>query len=330
MFQGFLRNRRVQVGLAVFGVCVFIAVFGDIINGIYGFAPLAVDYDSTGTPPGHGGHLLGTTITGQDVLSQLVSGARGSLAVGTLSALLAISLGAVLGVCAGFLGGLTDTIINAVTNVFMTMPSFALTLIAAGYISAAGGPGSTGMGWVLMAFLIGIFEWPGMARYMRAQTLSLRSRDFAMATKLLGESTARIVFSEIMPHMLGIISARFLAAIMAGILAEAGLNFLGVSTGGVISWGTMITNAQNQGALTLGWWWWFLPPGLAIAIIGTATAFVNFGLDEVTNPKLRTGNAKTVRRFVKQQEREYRARTAAQRSGAAPRAPEHPSGSAPA
>lgn len=301
MFTGFLRNRRVQTGLVIFAICAIVAIFGDLILAVYGFQPLEVDYGNTAVPPGVGGHLLGTTVSGQDVLAQLIAGARGSLAVGTLSALLAISVGAVLGVSAGFLGGVFDTIVNAITNVFLTMPSFALTLIAAGYISAAGGPGSAGMGWVLMAFLIGIFEWPGMARYMRAQTLTLRSRDFAMATRLLGESRWRLIFSEIMPHMLGIISARFLAAIMAGIMAEAGLNFLGVSTGGVISWGTMITNAQNQGALTLGWWWWFLPPGLAIALIGTATAFVNFGLDEVTNPKLRTGNNAVVRRFVKKQ-----------------------------
>lgn len=311
MFTGFLRNRRVQFGLIVFGICALVAIFGDIITGLYGWAPLEVDYNHTSAPPGSGGHILGTTVSGQDVFSQLVAGARGSLAVGTLSALLAISVGAILGVSAGFLGGVFDTIVNAITNVFLTMPSFALTLIAAGYISAAGGPGSTGMGWVMMAFLIGIFEWPGMARYMRAQTLTLRSRDFAMATRLLGESRTRLIFSEIMPHMLGIISARFLAAIMAGILAEAGLNFLGVSTGGVISWGTMITNAQNQGALTLGWWWWFLPPGIAIAIIGTATAFVNFGLDEVTNPKLRTGNNKVVRRFLKKQNAEARSAAAA-------------------
>src|SRR5699024_4251814 len=138
-------------------------------------------------------------------------------------------------------------------------------------------------------------------------TMTRRPRDWAMATKLLGESRWPLIFSEVFPHLLGIVSATFLRAIMAGILAEAGLNFLGVSTGGVISWGTMITNAQNQGALTLGWWWWFLPPRVAIAIIGTATAMVNFGLDEVTNPKLKTGNRKVVRAFLKRQREEARA-----------------------
>lgn len=307
MFEGFLSNRRVQIGFGIFGFFVLVAIFGDVLLKLVGFQPLQVDYDHLHTPPGKGGHLLGTTISGQDVLAQLISGARGSMAVGTLSAILAIGIGAFIGISAGFLGGAYDTVMNAITNVFMTMPSFALTLIAAGYISAAGGPGSNAMGWALMAFLIGIFEWPGMARYLRAQTLTLRSRDWAMATKLLGESRWRMVFSEVLPHLLGIVSATFLRAIMAGIMAEAGLNFLGVSTGGVISWGTMITNAQSQGALTLGWWWWFLTPGLAIACIGTAAAMVNFGLDEVTNPKLRTGNTRAVNKFIKKQRRSARA-----------------------
>ena len=262
---------------------------------------MGIDYTSLHVAPGVNGHILGTTISGQDVFYQLMVGAKGSMAVGTLSALLAIGLGAVLGISAGFVGGMYDTVVNGITNVFMTMPSLALTLIVAGYISAAGGPGSSAMGWVLMAFLIGIFEWPGTARYLRAQTMSLRGRDWAMASRLLGESKVRLIFSEVMPHLLGIMSASFLRAILAGILAEAGLNFLGVSTGGVVSWGTMIDQAQKSGALTMGWWWWFLFPGLFIAIIGTATALVNFGLDQVTNPKLRTGNAAAVRRFVKRQ-----------------------------
>ena len=303
MFEGFLTNKRVRWGLGIFAFFVAVAVFGDLLTMLIGYGPLDVDYESLHTPPGVGGHLLGTTISGQDVLAQLIGGARGSMAVGSLSAILAVVLGAAIGVSAGFFGGVYDTIMNGITNVFMTMPSFALTLIAAGYISASGGPGSNAMGWALMAFLIGIFEWPGMARYLRAQTMTLRSRDWAMATKLLGESRWRLVFSEVFPHLLGIVSATFLRAIMAGILAEAGLNFLGVSTGGVISWGTMITNAQNQGALTLGWWWWFLTPGIAIALIGTAAALVNFGLDEVTNPKLRTGNVRAVNRFLKAQRR---------------------------
>lgn len=301
MFTGFLRNRRVQVGFGILVLFILVAIFGPLLNKALGIDSFAVDYDHLHTPPGIGGHVLGTTISGQDVLAQTIAGARGSIAVGILSGILAVAIATVVGVTSGFLGGPIDHALNGFTNVVLTLPSFAMTLIVAGYIAAKGGTTTPEIGLAVMAFLIGIFEWPGGARYLRSQTLSLRGRDFAMATKMLGESTWRLVLVEVLPHLAGIISAMFLRAVVAGVFAEAGLNFLGISTQGSISWGTMISNAQQQGALNYGWWWWFLTPGLCIAFIGTATALVNFGLDEVTNPRLRTANRKIVRRFERAQ-----------------------------
>lgn len=304
MFTGFLRNRRVQVGFAILGAFILVAIFGNLILKLYGTGPFDIDYHHLHTAPGIGGHIFGTTISGQDVFAQAVSGARGSITVGVLSGIIATVLALVIGVTSGFLGGPVDQVLNGFTNVVLTMPSFALTLIVAGYITASGGTGNNpAMGLGVMAVLIGIFEWPGGARYLRSQTLSLRGRDFAMATKMLGESTWRLIMVEVLPHLMGIISAMFLRAVVAGIFAEAGLNFLGISTQGAISWGTMITWAQKQGAFTYGWWWWFMAPGLGIALVGTATALINFGLDEVTNPRLRTANRRVVRRFEKQQRR---------------------------
>lgn len=304
MFTGFLRNRRVQVGFAILGVFILVAIFGNLLLKLYGTGPFDIDYNHLHTAPFVGGHIFGTTISGQDIFAQAVSGARGSITVGVLSGIIATVLALVIGVTSGFLGGPVDHVLNGFTNVVLTMPSFALTLIVAGYITANGGTGNNpAMGLGVMAVLIGIFEWPGGARYLRSQTLSLRGRDFAMATKMLGESTWRLIMVEVLPHLMGIISAMFLRAVVAGIFAEAGLNFLGISTQGAISWGTMITWAQKQGAFTYGWWWWFTAPGLGIALVGTATALINFGLDEVTNPRLRTANRRVVRRFERQQRR---------------------------
>jgi peptide/nickel transport system permease protein len=308
MFTGFLSNRRVQVGFAILGVFILVAIFSGPLLALYGTSPFDVDYNHLHTPPLVGGHPFGTSISGQDLLAQTISGARGSITVGVLSGIIATVLAMLVGVTSGFLGGPVDHTLNAFTNVVLTMPSFALTLIVAGYVSANGGTGTNpALGLGFMAVLIGIFEWPGGARYLRSQTLSLRGRDFAMATKMLGESTWRLIMVEVLPHLMGIISAMFLRAVVAGIFAEAGLNFLGISTQGSISWGTMISNAQTQGAFTYGWWWWFLTPGLCIALVGTATALINFGLDEVTNPRLRTANRSVVRRFEKQQKRLARA-----------------------
>lgn len=302
MFDGFLSNRRAQLGLVVLLAFVLVAIFSDALISLYGTGPFDVDYEHLHTAPLVGGHPLGTTISGQDVLAQTISGARGSITVGVVSGIIATVLAMVVGVTAGFLGGPVDHVLNGFTNVVLTMPSFALTLVVAGYV-ASGGGSNPALGLGLMAVLIGIFEWPGGARYLRSQTLSLRSRDFAMATRMLGESTWRLVMVEVMPHLMGILSAMFLRAVVAGIFAEAGLNFLGVSTQGAISWGTMISYSQKQGALTYGWWWWFVVPGICIALVGTATALINFGLDEVTNPRLRTAKRSIVRRFEKQQKR---------------------------
>lgn len=311
MFTGFLANRRVRVGLAILAVFILVAIFSGPLLALYGTGPFDIDYHHLHTPPLVGGHPLGTNISGEDLLAQTISGARGSITVGVLSGIIATVLALVIGVTSGFLGGPIDHTLNGFTNVVLTMPSFALTLIIAGYVSSTGGTGSSpALGLSVMAVLIGIFEWPGGARYLRSQTLSLRGRDFAMATKMLGESTWRLIMVEVLPHLMGIISAMFLRAVVAGIFAEAGLNFLGISTQGSISWGTMISNAQTQGAFSYGWWWWFLTPGVCIALVGTATAMINFGLDEVTNPRLRTANRAVVRRFEKQQRR--LARSAAQ------------------
>lgn len=300
MFTGFGRNRRVQVGLGILGVFVLVAIFGNLILSAYGSGPFDIDFNHLHTAPLVGGHPLGTTVTGQDVLSQLIAGSRGSMTVGLLSGVIATVLACIIGVTGGFIGGAVDQTLSGFTNLILTLPSFALTLIVAGYLSSAHGGDSTGMGLTTMALLIGIFEWPGGARYLRSQTLSLRSRDFSMATVMLGESLWRQVFVEIVPHLTGIISAMFLRAVVAGIFAEAALNFLGITTQGSISWGTMIASAQGNSALSYGYWWWVVSPGVCIALVGTATALVNFGLDEVTNPRLRTANRKVVRRFEKQ------------------------------
>ncbi|MGW3659847.1 ABC transporter permease [Streptomyces sp. NPDC005151] len=303
MFQGFLSNRRVRIGLAILLAFVLVAILGDQINALLGHGPFEVDYNHLRTGPFVGGHPLGTNSSGQDVLAQTISGARGSIIVGLVSAIIATVLAGLVGITGGFMGGYVDQGLNAFTNLFLTLPSFALTLIVAGYISSQGGAQTAAIGLASMAVLIGVFEWPGGARYLRSQTLSLRSRDFAVASRMLGEPTWRLLVSEVLPHLSGILSAMFLRATVAGIFAEAGLNFLGVSTQGAISWGTMISNAQAAGALTYGMWWWFAAPGLCIALVGTATALVNFGLDEVSNPRLRTANRSVVRRFEAHQKR---------------------------
>lgn len=285
------RSWRARAGLAILGFFLLLAIAGPpFVTHVLQMPAEAIDYEALHVPPGSG-HPLGTTNGGQDVLSQVIVGARSSVAVGLTSAVLATVLAVLVGVTGGFLGGRTDQVLTVFTNLFITLPSFALILIVAGYVQ--------GVTWVVVAFLIGIFEWPGGARYLRSQTLSLRNRDFAVAMRVLGETRVRLIFSEILPHLTGIISALFLRAMVAGIMAEAGLAFLGISAD-TISWGTMIEDSRDQSAIRLGYWWWYLPPGLCLAFIGTATALINFGIDELSNPRLQVKERKLVRRFDKE------------------------------
>ncbi|MFI6724354.1 ABC transporter permease [Streptomyces sp. R-74717] len=284
----FLTHGKVRIGLAVFGGFLLVALVGPwLVSSVLGTDPHRIDYDALGVAPG-GDHLLGTTTSGQDVLAQLIAGCRGSVEVGLLSGVLAVVAAALIGVTGGFVGGRTDQLLTAVTNIFATLPSFPLMLIVAGYMSNVGA--------VAIALLIGLFEWPGCARYLRSQTLSLRGRDFVHALRMVGESHRRMVLVEIMPHLTGLLSSLFLRAVVTGVFAEAGLRFLGIGAGDTVTWGTMIASAQQQEGVVRGMWWWFAPPGLFIALLGTATALINFGLDEIGNPVLRHSNRSAIRR----------------------------------
>lgn len=283
-----LNSWKVRIGLAIMIVFVIAAIIGPWFDRtVLGYDVSALNYYAIGLPPGPG-HLLGTTSTGQDVLAQLIAGSRDSLLVGFLAALIGTALSIIFGVTAGFFGGTAGMVLNFITNLFIVMPVFALTLVVAGYVE--------GTGPVVIALVIGIFGWAGGARSLRAQTLSLRNRDFTMAMRMLGESRLRLIFVEVFPQLSGWVAAMFLHGIIGGVLAEAGLAFLGISDPGTISWGTMIQNAQQQNAILNGQLWWFIPPGLCIAAIGTAVGLINFGVDEIANPKLRSARRTVLRR----------------------------------
>lgn len=269
-----LKSWKVRAGLAVLVFFVLLAVFGPLIGG----DPRANDIGAISKPPS-ARHLFGTTQFGQDVLAQTVAGARGSMLVGILAAAIGTAIAILVGVPAGYFGGAVDNGLNFLTNLFLVMPVLPLILIVAGYVQ--------GTGPVVIALIIGLFGWSGGARTLRAQSLSLSSRDFVLAMRMVGEPHRRLIFCEVLPHLTGWISAMFLHGMIGGVMAEAGLAFLGVTDSGSISWGTMIQAAQQQSAVLRGLWWWFVPPGLCIALIGTAATLVNFGVDEVSNPKLR-------------------------------------------
>ncbi len=303
MLRRFLSIGKVQIGLAIIALFTLTALLGPWFStNVLGMTPQQVDYMNMNGSPPSAEHWLGTTSQGQDVMAWMLHGTRTSMLVGFASAVIGTVLTVVIGAWAGFSGGLVDRFLNGAILVFGNFPTFALLFIVAAAFQNAN--------WLLVSIVIGGIEWAGGARQIRAQTMSLRGRDFTTALRTVGESRARIILVEVMPHLLGVISPMFLGLIAAGVNQQAALAFLGIGNPSEPSWGLMINWAMTQNALFRGLWWWFIPPGLALCLIGFATTMVNFGLDEITNPTLSSRRMKLMRLFLREKARRDRDRSA--------------------
>lgn len=273
-----LRSAKIIVGGTVFLLFVLVAIFGPMLVTT---DPSAVSTEVLLPPSPE--HWLGTTHTGQDLFAQMVYGTRISLFVGVVSAFFATALSLIVGLTAGYVGGIGDELLSVLSNIFLVIPGLPLVVILAGYLPTTGSIG--------IIIVISITGWAWGARVLRAQTLSLRNRDFVEAARVAGDRTFRIIWSEILPNMLAIVASSFLATVTGGILTQAGLAFLGMTDVTEWSWGGILYWAQNNQALQSGAWWWFVPPGLCIAALGTGLSLINFSIDELMNPRLRKAAA---------------------------------------
>ena len=273
-------SRRAVTGLSIVGLFVFLAIVGPSLS------PYDPSTNSSAVLQGPtGAHLLGTTELGQDVLSQLLTGTRSSIVTAILAALIATVLSVIIGVASGYLAGTGGELLSSVSNVFLVIPALPLVIVLAGYLHGGGS--------VQVAVVIAVTGWAFGARVLRAQTLSLRQRDFVSAARAIGERPFRIIVMEIVPQELPIIASGFLLTIIFAILTQASLAFLGLVNISQWSWGTMLYWTQSAQAFTDGAWWWFVPPGLCIALLGMGLALLNFSIDEIVNPRLRTERRRT-------------------------------------
>lgn len=269
-----LRNTKLVIGACIFAVFLLGAIFGPMLAT---HEPMTFDAPP-GLPPS-ADYWFGTTLFGQDVFSQFVHGLRSSFIVGALGGITAAVIGMLVGFFAGYRGGFVDEVLNMLTNVVLVIPTFAVLLVVAAYLSVRG------LG--TEAMFIGLTSWPWAARAIRAQTFSLTSRDFVGMARLNGESTFRIIFGEIAPNMSSYLVMTFILLFGGAILTAATLDFIGLGPTDSISLGLMMNYSVMNAALQLGMWWWFVPPGLAITAIVGSLYVMNVGLDEVFNPKLR-------------------------------------------
>ena len=270
------RSKRFVVGLAIMVFFALLAIVGPFLvrnpNSFIG--------PSMAAPSSR--FWLGTTESGQDVFAQVVTSARGSLEVGFAAGALATAVSVVIGIGGAFLGGYADEVSSLFTNVILVIPGLPLVVIVASYMHG---------GLAAIIFVIAFTSWAGYARVLRGQTLSVRNRDYVLASRVAGERAWRIVLVEILPNELAIIISNFIFMVVFAIITQATLAFIGVGDTSTWTWGNMLYVANNDEALTSGAWWWFVPPGLCIALVGTALSLVNFGLDEMLNPRLRVYRA---------------------------------------
>ena len=310
------RSPKVIAGLVILGVFTVVALLGRLFEP---YSPNQTDTQNwvqhvlvpgtgadTGFPanyyplplPPSAAHLLGTTVFAQDVWSQLLASTQATMFVGLIAAVIATVLSILFGVTAGYIGGTTDEGLSLVANVSLAIPGLPLLIVLADYVPSAGSS------LLIVAAIIAVTTWAYTARTLRAQTLSLRNRDFIEASRVSGEGRLRIIAVEILPNLIPIVAASFLFTTLSGIYAYVAISFLGLagsptgSPAGLWNWGEMLREGFANNAVRGGWWWWWAPPGICIALLGTGLALVNFGIDEFINPRLRTSglSAKAARK----------------------------------
>jgi len=233
-------------------------------------------------------HLLGTTSFGQDVFSQLIVGTRQSVLIALIVGFFCTVLSVGIGITAAYSGGLVDDSLSLFTDVVLVIPTFPLIIVITAYLKNASF-------WLIVLVLV-VTGWSYGARQLRVQALSLRNRDYLLAAKARGESRWYVIGVELIPPMTSLIVANFLGAALYAVLAASALQFVGLGNINTESWGTMLYWAQNNEALATGLPLWALAPGIAIAVLGSALALLNYAFDEVSNPALRPVSSRALKK----------------------------------
>jgi peptide/nickel transport system permease protein len=265
--------------------------------GLYGLAGLAVialialtapltvgeDVQSVTSAPGtalespSGQFPLGTDQFGRSLLGLLIWGARISLAVGLLAAALSVAIGTLVGILAGHYGGWLSTALMRITDWFLVMPTLVLAIVLATVMSHS-------LWTVILA--IGVTSWPTTARLVRAQTIAVESRPYIERARALGGGHGHIMSRHVLPNVMPLVLAQTTLGISNAILTEATLAFLGLGDPTVVSWGGMLQDAREAGAVSSGHWWYLAPPGIAIALVALSFTLCGRAVEAVLNPKL--------------------------------------------
>lgn len=222
---------------------------------------------------------LGTDIIGRDILAQLILSLRLSLLLGIFAGGIGIAIGTVIGFIAGYKGGLIDDALRNITDIFLVIPTWCFVVVISAYIARLTVP--------MLALLLASLSWPGTARRIRSQVMSLRERPFIDLARISGERDTEIIFKEILPNLLPYLGMCFAGAMTGAMMAEVGLGIIGLGPEESCTLGIMIHWANYYGAIVKGMWWWLLPPIICIIFVFLGLNLINIGLDEIYNPRLR-------------------------------------------
>ncbi|MDE0957027.1 MAG: ABC transporter permease [Planctomycetota bacterium] len=283
-FRRLRRNVLAMAGAVVVLIVVLLAFFPSMLvpshadgSGPYDFAEQFRAKEQYQQPPGIPGHPLGTDELGRDVLTRIIYGAGISLRVGLIGTIVALLIGLVLGSVAGFRGGVVDTLISRLTDTFFAFPSLLLMI---GILAVFEKPNE-----IVIFSALGVVGWPGVARIVRGQVISLRGSEFVLGARALGQSDTRILIGHVLPNCLGPVVVVSTLMIAGNILAEAGLSFLGIGLPPPApSWGRMLVDSKEYW-ITMPWMGIF--PGLAIMFTVLGFNLLGDGLRDAFDPKMK-------------------------------------------
>jgi peptide/nickel transport system permease protein len=266
-----MNNRLAVVGLILFSIILFTAVFAPLITSA---DPMKINLRNMSQPPSWE-HWFGTDKTGRDVLARVLYGGRVSILVGLGSGIISAIIGVLIGAYTGYKGGWLDVIALRVSELFMSFPQIILVLLLVSII---------GQSLINLMIIFVLTGWGGMYRMARARMLSLREEEYVQALQSFGLSTPVICYKHILPNALGPIMVNITLSTAAFILAEAGLSFLGLGVPAHIpTWGNILNVAQEIRVLQNYWWMW-LPVGAVISLFVLSVNFIGDGLRDATDP----------------------------------------------
>jgi len=269
-----------MIGLGILVAAVLMAIAAPLLADEAGLRAINTTHNPTFANPSEFAPL-GTDSLGRDVMTQFIWGARTSLLVGLAATILAILIGSIVGITAGFYGGKIGGVLMRVTEWFLVIPFLPLAIVLAAIL----GPSVKNI-----ILVIGITSWPSTARLISAQVLSLRERDYVDRSRALGASNWHLMTRHIVPNVSPLILANTTLTVPIVILSEATLSFLGLGDPSNPSWGKMLDDAFETGAVTAEAWWVFIPPGLGILLVALAFTLCGTALEEILDPRLRDRN----------------------------------------